>query len=106
MRILLDENLDWRLKRSLPGHSVESVARLGWAGLQNGQLLRSAIASGFEALVTMDGNMVYQQDLSAYSISVLVLRARTNRLQDTQPLMASLLRMLAQAPKGKRTIIE
>ena len=42
MRILLDENLDWRLSRGLLGHEVESVARLGWAGIQNGILLKKA----------------------------------------------------------------
>jgi hypothetical protein len=34
MRILLDENLDWRLGRGLVGHEVESVHRLGWAGIK------------------------------------------------------------------------
>jgi predicted nuclease of predicted toxin-antitoxin system len=31
MRLLLDENLDWRLRRDLPGHQVESVPLIGWA---------------------------------------------------------------------------
>jgi predicted nuclease of predicted toxin-antitoxin system len=43
MRILLDENLDWRLCRDLPGHVVESVPLIGWAGIQNGELLKKAI---------------------------------------------------------------
>jgi hypothetical protein len=29
MRVLLEENLNWRLKRDLPGHEVESVPLLG-----------------------------------------------------------------------------
>ena len=61
MRILLDENLDWRLRRNLPEHQVESVPLLGWAGIENGELLRKAVEAGFDALVTMDGNMVHQQ---------------------------------------------
>ena len=54
MRILLDENLDWRLRRDLPGHETESVPLIGWAGIQNGVLLRKAVEEGFEVLVTMD----------------------------------------------------
>jgi len=54
MRILLDENLDWRLRRDLPGHETESVPLIGWAGIQNGELLRKAVEEGFEVLVTMD----------------------------------------------------
>src|SRR5438046_5513937 len=53
MRILLDENLDWRLRRDLPGHETESVPLIGWAGIQNGELLRKAVEEGFEVLVTM-----------------------------------------------------
>jgi predicted nuclease of predicted toxin-antitoxin system len=106
MRVLLDENLNWRLKHDLPGHEVESVASLGWAGIQNGVLLRKAVESGFEVLITMDSNMAYQQDLSAHPIAVVVLRARSNRLNDTQPLMAAVIKALPIAPKGVRTIIE
>ena len=58
MRILLDENLDWRLKRSLPGHDVESVQLNGWAGIKNGELL-SRTASAFDDFITMDGNMAF-----------------------------------------------
>jgi predicted nuclease of predicted toxin-antitoxin system len=42
VKILLDENLDWRLERFLPGHEVRSVSGLGWAGLKNGKLLARA----------------------------------------------------------------
>jgi uncharacterized protein (DUF433 family) len=42
MRILLDENLDWRLGGDLPGHQIESVPLIGWAGIQNGELLAKA----------------------------------------------------------------
>ena len=43
MRILLDENLDWRLGRNLADHQVKSVPLLGWAGIQNGELLKKTI---------------------------------------------------------------
>jgi hypothetical protein len=42
VNILLDENLDWPLRRDLPGHSVESVPLIGWAGFKNGMLLAAA----------------------------------------------------------------
>jgi predicted nuclease of predicted toxin-antitoxin system len=105
MRILLDENLDWRLRRDLPGHAVESVPLLGWAGIQNGDLLQRAIEAGFEALVTMDGNMVHQQNIARYSIAVLALRAKSNRLADTRPLMSQLLAILPKSRPGTVTFI-
>ena len=54
MRLLLDENLDWRLRRDLLDHQVESVPLIGWAGIENGELLRKAAEGGFDVLVTMD----------------------------------------------------
>lgn len=58
MRILLDENLDWRLRRHLPGHEVDSVTYIGWSGIKNGVLLRRAAEAGYDVLLTMDGNSV------------------------------------------------
>jgi len=106
MRVLLDENLNWRLKRDLPGHEVESVPLLGWAGIQNGALLRKAAENGFDVLVTMDSNMVHQQNLPIQSIAVIVLRAPSNRLADTQPLMSKVMQALQNLRKGTLTIIE
>ena len=105
MRILLDENLDWRLRRDLPGHKVESVPLLGWAGIQNGELLRKALEAGFEALVTMDGNMVHQLNIARHGIAVIALRAKSNRLDDTRPLMNQLLALLPRLKPGTLTFI-
>jgi predicted nuclease of predicted toxin-antitoxin system len=106
MRILFDENLNWRLRRGLPGHEIATVQELGWAGATNGVLLRKAVDSGFDVLLTRDNNLVYQQDLSAFAIAVVVLRLRSNRLEDSLPLMPEVLRRLPSAPKGERTVIE
>ncbi|HEX4141812.1 MAG TPA: DUF5615 family PIN-like protein [Candidatus Methylacidiphilales bacterium] len=106
MRVLLDENLDWRLMRSIPRHEVESVPRLGWAGIQNGELLRKAAESGFGVLITMDGNLSYQQNIKSLEIAVIVLRAPSNRLADTEPLMAKVLEILVNLPKGDLVIVE
>jgi hypothetical protein len=105
MRLLLDENLDWRLCRALAGHQTESVPLIGWAGLQNGELLRKAAEAGFDALVTMDSNMVHQQNLGRYKIAVIALRARSNRLADTRPLMPMLVGLLPQLKQGTVTFL-
>jgi len=105
MRILLDENLNWRLKRLLSGHEVESVPLLGWAGIQNGELLRKAADNGFEVLITMDSNMEYQQNLPVQSIALIVLRASSNRLADTSVLMPSVLQELPNLKMGTVVIV-
>jgi hypothetical protein len=79
---------------------VESVPLLGWAGIQNGGLLRKAVEARFDVLVTMDSNMVRQQNLGRHAIAVVALRANSNRLADTTPLMPALLALLPQLKPG------
>ncbi|MSU22673.1 MAG: hypothetical protein EXS32_02505 [Opitutus sp.] len=100
MRILLDENLDWRLSRSLPGHEVSSVPLIGWAGTKNGALLVRT-SGQFDVLVTMDSAMVREHHLTSINLIVVALRARSNRLADTQPLMPELLRVLPMLKSGQ-----
>ena len=105
MRLLLDENLDWRLRRLLPGHQVESVPLIGWAGIENGELLARAVEAGFDVLITMDGNMVNQRNIGRHPIAVIALKAKSNRLDDTSPLMSDLLAILPFAKPGTTTFV-
>ena len=105
MRLLLDENLDWRLRRDLLDHHVESVPLIGWAGIENGELLHKAVEAGFDVLITMDSNMMHQQNLGKYAIAVLALRAQSNRLGDTHPLMPALLAVLRHIKPGTVTFV-
>ncbi len=100
MRILLDENLNWRLSSELPGHEVDAVVKLGWAGIPNGMLLKRAADHGFHVLITMDANIPYQQNLTDLTLAVIALRAKTNRLQDTAPLMPFVLDALQTLTPG------
>jgi hypothetical protein len=104
VKILLDENLDWRLSRDFPGHEVKSVPLVGWAGLKNGVLLTRA-EKEFEVLLTMDSNIYHQQNLPKYQIAVIALRARSNRLADTRPLISKVLAMLPSVKPGTLTVV-
>ena len=105
MRILLDENLDWRLARSLPGHDVTSVQKNGWAGIQNGELLARA-EQVFDVFVTMDGSIEFQQNYARLRIAIVTLRAPSNRLCNTTPLMPKLLALLPTLQHGTLTVVE
>ena len=102
MRILLDENLDWRL---LAGHEVDSVAYIGWSGIKSGVLLQRAVEHRYEILLTLDGNMLHQQDIAAHRIAIIALRAASNRLADTAPLMPLVLEQLASVAPGTLVFI-
>ena len=105
MKVLLDECIDQRLAAKIPGHEVKTVPEMGWANLKHGQLLTLA-QEGFDAFVTVDRNLPYQQNLPKYDIAVVVLRAKSNRLTDLRPLVPELLSTLPTAPIGTATIIE
>ena len=89
MRILLDESVPRRLRSSLPDHHVRTVVEMGWGGIKNGELLRLA-GREFDALITVDKNLQYQQDLSSLPVSVIVLLAQSNELPNLLPLVPDL----------------
>jgi uncharacterized protein DUF5615 len=93
MRILLDESLPRPIRDELTGHSVKTVAEMGWSAVENGELIRRA-AGQFDVFVTADQNLQFQQNLDALPLSVAVLVARTNRLEDLRPLIPELLARL------------
>ena len=78
MRLLLDENLPKRLKHDLKEHEIYTVADKGWTGISNGKLLQLLIENQFDALLTFDKNLQYQQNFTKYTIAVLVLNALDN----------------------------
>jgi predicted nuclease of predicted toxin-antitoxin system len=93
MRILLDESVPIRLGPLLIGHEAVSVQKRGWSGIKNGKLL--TIASGeFDVLLTADKGIEYQQNLATLPIAVVIVLARSNRMEDLAPLMPSVLKAL------------
>lgn len=102
MKVLLDECIDHRLAKEIDGHEVVTVPQAGWAGIQNGELLRRA-QEQFDVFVTVDRNLSFQQQLPQFTIAVIVLQAPTNRLKDLRPLVTQLQRKLSDAPKGQVT---
>lgn len=87
MRILLDEMMPRKLKRFFPRDvEVVTVQERGWDFLENGDLLQAA-RDEFDALVTTDRGIPHQQDLSGIGLAVLVLEAKSNRLEHLSPLV-------------------
>jgi len=89
MRLLLDESIPVKFRRSLPNHDVRTVVEMGWTGVKNGRLLALA-ADGFDAFVTVDKNLPYQQNLTTLPIAVIVLDAVSNELPALLPLLPGL----------------
>ncbi len=103
MKILLDECLPKRLGNLLPGHDVRTVRQMNWLGLSNGRLLDAAI--DFDAFITVDKNLVKQQQLAGRRLAVIVLRVRSNKIEDIAPLVPQMIALLTHLNQGAVEIL-
>ena len=100
MRVLLDENIPHDLIQLLSNHDIVTVQGMGWAGVENGDLLHRA--SGLvDAFVTMDRRLQREQNLSVLPFGVVLLVARSNRVQDLLPLVPDVLAALSRIQAGR-----
>jgi hypothetical protein len=72
LRVLFDQGTPVPLRRALAVHTVSTAFEMGWAELENGQLLKVAEAP-FDVLITTDQNLQHQQNLSERRLAILVL---------------------------------
>jgi predicted nuclease of predicted toxin-antitoxin system len=94
MKLLLDENLPHQLRHELPGHDCYTVAFMDWGGVENGELLRRAAAAGFDAFLTKDAGVQYEQNLTNLPLAVVILHAPSNDIDDIRPKLPALLQAL------------
>ena len=105
MNVLLDECLPKRFGRSLVGHQVKSTRQMNWQGLSNGRLLAVAHPH-FDVFITVDKNLVHQQNLGEVRLAIIVLRARSNKIEDLAPLVPDLLAALPNLTPGQIVALE
>jgi PIN like domain len=73
VKVLFDENLPHLLRNNLSDHDVFTVRYKGWAGLKNGELLKTAEDEGFEVFITGDQTISYEQNLASRRFAIVVL---------------------------------
>jgi hypothetical protein len=100
MRILLDECVPARLGQELLGHEVHTVPEMGWASHENGALL--SLADGkFDVFLTTDQRISYQQTVAKFTIALVVLVARRNKIEFLLRLLPELRRVLPNVKPGQ-----
>ena len=101
MTVLLDENiprkLQWRLKER--GIEVVTVPDRGWAGVTNGELLSRA-EGDFDALLTMDQGIEYQQNIQDRSLGIVTIVASDNQYETLLPLVPEIVASLQEMEAG------
>jgi len=74
MKLLFDQGTPVPLRRFLHPHEVDTAAECGWSAIENGDLISAAEAAGYDAIVTTDQNLKYQQNLKERIIAIVVLK--------------------------------
>jgi hypothetical protein len=72
MKVLFDQGVPVPLRESLISFEVSTCFEMSWSTLSNGELIAET-ESHFDAFVTTDKNLRYQQDLSGRKIAIFVL---------------------------------
>lgn len=83
-RVFFDENLPRPLRGDLPEFTIRTAGEMGWAGIQNGKLLR-LVAREFDAFLTGDRNIPHQQNLAEFQIGMVILAIGSIKLNDLRP---------------------
>ena len=105
MKLLLDECLPIDFRHSFRNHQAHTAEWAGLKGKKNGELLREAEMAGYDVLLTMDRSMPPQQNISGRGLSIILIRSRTNQIEDLLPLASSILDTLRTIAPGETVVI-
>ena len=72
---------------------------------KNGELLGLMVFHGFDALVTLDKNIQFQQNIEKFPIRYFILDANENKIDTLQPYIAELKRVLEEKIEDKIILI-
>jgi len=82
------------------GHYCRTAQEEGWSGIENGELLVRA-EPNFEVLISIDKGLQYQQNLTGKKLAIIIIRAKSNRLEYLEPHFPSCARALTTIQPGQ-----
>ncbi len=105
MKILLDECVTKRLKGLLVDFNVSTVSENKWNGLRNGHLMKTAIENGFDVLITIDKNLIFQQNIKKADIIIVVFDSPTSNIADVGLFIPEFLIQIGTFTKGNAYLL-
>ena len=106
MKILLDECVTKRLKEHLKEYEVLTVRELNLSGIKNGKLLTYCVENNFDILLTIDKNLMFQQNLDQYAVTIVILNCQTSKIEELVTFLPSFKSQLDKFQKQKSYILE
>ncbi len=101
MRVLLDECVNEGLRKYFPSHDCQTARYVGFAGLENGQLLSAAETAKFDVVLTVDRGFEYQQNMERRKIAVIIFCGSSVLLENLLPLVPDCLAQLESIQPGQ-----
>lgn len=102
-KILIDECLPLRLATWLGDHDAETVAQRGWAGKDDGDILRLAEQAGFDVLLTADAHIKDQRKLERMKLSVVAIP--TNRQHVVESILPQIRQSVGLTQSGAFVVL-
>lgn len=99
MMVFADECVNRHLLRLLTGHTFVHARDTALLSTKNGALLR-AVAPDYDVFLTCDAGIPFQQNLKRFPLAFVILRARSNKIEDLLPLVPALTAVLEQIAAG------
>jgi hypothetical protein len=93
------------LRHSFPDHEAHTAQWAGLKGKKNGELLLAAELAGYDVLLTVDQGLPHQQSSASRKLSIMLVRSRTNQLEDLLPLVGAVLDALETIQPGQTIAI-
>ncbi len=106
MKILLDECVTKRLKNYLTEFEIFTVRELNLGGIKNGKLMTYCVDNKFDILLTIDKNLMFQQNLENYPLIIVVLNCFTSKIEELETFIPSFKSKVETFEKHKAYIID
>jgi len=105
MKILLDECVIKRLKKYLEKFEIFTFIELELSRIKNGKLMTYCVENKFDILLTIDKNLLHQQNIEKYPVTIVVLNCFTSKIEELITFLPSLKLQLGELQKHKAYII-
>jgi len=105
MKILLDECVTKRLKKHLEEFEVLTIRELNLSGIKNGKLMTFCVENNFDILLTIDKNLLFQQNFDHYPLTIVVLDCQTSKIEELVTFLPSFKSQVDKFQKHKAYII-
>ena len=106
MKILLDECVTKRLKKHLNNFDVFTVRELELSGIKNGNLMTYCSDNKFDILLTIDKNLMFQQNLEKYPVTIVVFNCLSSKIEELALFIPSFEKQINSFEKHKAYLID